>query len=180
MKIGFVSDTHGSYEDFLRAIDIFDGPDFIVHTGDVLDYGDMSESPLTRYIREMDNIYLVKGNGDYFDSRKLIGKKQEYTSIFKFEKSSETIKILATHSHRDSLNTLFMKAHMNNCDIMAYGHTHVKALERFDDLIVINPGSTIYPRDGIPSCGILDTDKNKISLIDLNTKKIIKSLDFRK
>lgn len=183
MKIGFISDTHGDYDMFMRALEIFDNPDFIVHTGDVLGYGHMSETNLTRYIKSMSNIYLVRGNGDYFDSQKLISRDLEYEKIFNFkkdnEKDNEIVKVFASHSHRDSINNLYEKAYRNKVDILAFGHTHRKKLDRYDNLIVINPGSTTYPRDLVPSCGILNTSENLIYLVNLLDGKIIKSIQFR-
>ncbi|MFB6077683.1 MAG: metallophosphoesterase [Halarchaeum sp.] len=45
-------------------------------------------------------------------------------------------------------------------DVLVLGHTHVQAHERFDEGVVVNPGSVGQPRDGDPRAAyaILDID----------------------
>jgi len=35
MRIGIISDTHGSVNDWVEALDLFEGVELIVHAGDV-------------------------------------------------------------------------------------------------------------------------------------------------
>ncbi|MFC7228801.1 metallophosphatase family protein [Salinirubellus salinus] len=46
------------------------------------------------------------------------------------------------------------------CDVLVCGHTHVQGHERFDEGLVLNPGSVGQPRDGDPRAAyaILDLD----------------------
>ncbi len=37
-----------------------------------------------------------------------------------------------------------------------YGHTHIKRLEMFDDVLLVNPGSTSLPKDGIASYAVYE------------------------
>jgi len=47
------------------------------------------------------------------------------------------------------------------CDILVLGHTHVPYVKRFDERLVLNPGSVGQPRDGDPrgSLAFVDTEK---------------------
>lgn len=179
MKIGFISDTHGGYEEFLKGLDIFGDIDYIVHTGDVLGYGMSGECPLSFHIKGMSNIYIVRGNGDYYDSEKILDRKLEYQKGYNFKKDGVSVRILASHSHKEGVYSLINKGIYENYDILAYGHSHVKHLEKINNLIVINPGSPTLPRDYVASVGLLDTKINKIMLIRLSDKSIIKQIKYK-
>jgi putative phosphoesterase len=53
-----------------------------------------------------------------------------------------------------------------NAEILVYGHTHVPCSKKFDNGIIINPGSVGQPRDGNPkaSFAVFDTDKKRIEI----------------
>lgn len=149
MNIGFVSDTHGDEDSFRRAVEFMHGYDMIIHTGDVLSYGSTSRCFISEYIRTLSNIYFVRGNGDYLDSKSLLGRENDFESrIFEVE----NIRIYATHSHMRPFSSYIYDAVEKDCKLLVYGHTHVKQLKKLDDgLIVLNPGSTSRPRDAIAS-----------------------------
>ncbi|NKE37256.1 metallophosphoesterase family protein [Natronococcus sp. JC468] len=50
--------------------------------------------------------------------------------------------------------------------ILAHGHTHVQHAERFDEKILVNPGSVGQPRDGDSRAAyaVLDLDSNSVQL----------------
>ncbi len=50
--------------------------------------------------------------------------------------------------------------------ILAHGHTHIQHAERFDEHILVNPGSVGQPRDGDPRAAyaVLDLDANSVQL----------------
>lgn len=179
MKIGFISDTHGDYEKFLLSMEILNVCDYIIHTGDVLDYGVNELSFFTIDLKNMNNIFFVRGNNDFFDYS-IIGKPlAKYEDIFEFDDGKDSVKILATHSHKSPINIMHQMAISKGCKILAYGHTHVKKLENNGGIIIINPGSPSRPRDSYASVGMLDTVENKISLIDIRNLKILKEIKFK-
>ena len=45
MKLGFISDTHGGYENTIRALEGLKGSDQICHLGDVLYHGPRNDIP---------------------------------------------------------------------------------------------------------------------------------------
>ena len=70
-------------------------------------------------------------------------------------------RIFATHGHyyavKNSLELLKMKAKDMFCDIILFGHTHVRYNSFEDDVYIMNPGSASSPHDGTkPSFGHID------------------------
>lgn len=171
MKIVFVSDTHGDEDSLRRVVEFVKDYDAIIHTGDVLPYGVDYPCFISEYIKELDNIYFVRGNTDYFDGMSVMNKDNSYyDSIFNIGNYS----IFATHGFIESMSRYECMAVENSCDILVYGHTHIKRLEKKDDLIILNPGSTSRPRDGIASFAILEDDV--IRLYDLDRLRVIKKM----
>lgn len=54
----------------------------------------------------------------------------------------------------------------DNESVLVHGHTHVQHAERFDDRLLVNPGSVGQPRDGDPRAAyaVLDLDTNTADL----------------
>lgn len=70
-------------------------------------------------------------------------------------------RIFATHGHyyavKNSLELLKLKAKEHNCDIVLFGHTHIRCDTIEDDIHFFNPGSAAAPHDGTkPSFGHID------------------------
>ena len=153
MKIVFVSDTHGDEEVLKKIVDFSKGYDAIIHTGDVLPYGVEHSCFISDYISTVDNIYFVRGNTDYFDGMRLMGKDvSEFERVLTFG----NIRIFATHGFIKSMTAYESEARQNDCNILVYGHTHVKKLEKKENLIILNPGSPSRPRDYAPSFAIFE------------------------
>ena len=167
MKILICSDSHTRLDYFQKVIDL-EEPEMIIFGGDhSTDAIDMSlvynEIPFK----------IVRGNTDYFDGMRLMGKDvSEYERIFSFD----NLRIFATHGFIKSMTSYEKEARENKCDILVYGHTHVKKLEKKDNLIILNPGSPSRPRDYAPSFAILE-DK-VITLYNAVDFEIIEKLNI--
>ena len=51
-----------------------------------------------------------------------------------------------THGHLYNINSMISMAKQRKCNIIIHGHTHIKKLEKIDDIYIINPGSVAKPR----------------------------------
>ncbi|MFO7927442.1 metallophosphoesterase family protein [Natronomonas sp.] len=65
-------------------------------------------------------------------------------------------RVRVVHGHPDDPNrytypSLFSPRLLGDEDVLIMGHTHVQAHERFDEGVVMNPGSVGQPRDGEPT-----------------------------
>ena len=147
MRIVVLSDTHGNYFNLESIILRNTDADWIIHLGD----GE----------RELDNFIL--------SHQKLAPKIIHVAGNCDFDSLSNDVfvlpvldhKILATHGHLygvgGSLDRLKNLALTNGCDIVLFGHTHVRYQSNENGLYMMNPGSASIPRDGKkPSFGHID------------------------
>jgi uncharacterized protein len=152
VKILVVSDTHGAiFESIVKPIREEKDIDLMIHCGDK--YKDAEK---LAWLLGVKDFYRVTGNCDYdIENRKdmliqVIGGKQ----------------VLITHGHlqnvKDDLNHLKKLADENHTDIVLYGHTHIAHEELCNDVLYFNPGSTIMPKYGKPSYGIIEIMPDKI------------------
>lgn len=153
MKIGIVSDTHGSYKEVANSL-IENNVDVIIHLGDFSDDG--------RDIGNLTNkpIYFVRGNNDY---------------VATDEPSELLINIggidfFITHGHKynvySGLTNLKFRAKASGAQVVLFGHTHVYSKEISDNILFLNPGSPSYPRfSDKKGYVIFDTEKLKTNRI---------------
>ena len=147
MRIIVLSDTHGNYSAVDKVIMRYTDADWIIHLGDgerELDSFIMTHQDLSQ------KIIHVAGN---CDCNSLCPET--------FTLPVGEHKILATHGHnygvKISLEMLKMTARENNCDIILFGHTHVRFESYENGLYIMNPGSASCPHDGnVPSFGHID------------------------
>lgn len=183
MKIGVMSDTHGSLVYLEKALDTLSECDILLHAGDVLYHGPRNDLPegynpkgVISKINELDNILIARGNCDADVDQMVINHPIQGPYVL--SQFGET-RILINHGYVDSKEETIKKAKSMGADILILGHTHVKELYIDENLIVINPGSTSIPKDGSHSVAIIDIIETHqeldldINLIDINTKEII-------
>jgi len=147
MRIIVISDSHGDYASLEKVLLRNTDADWIFHLGD-------GERELDTFINShpmiAPKIIHVAGNCDYAS-----------LSHDVFVLPVMHHKILATHGHRygvrSSLERLKMLAEEHGCDIILYGHTHIRDQRSEDGFYILNPGSCSCPRDGkAPSFGHID------------------------
>lgn len=140
MKIGIVSDSHGS----TRAIDRMlehpaaAGVTLWLHAGDI--------TPDAEYLAMVTEgkaeVRFVAGNSDWPDPGA------------RYDDVVEAVghRIFLTHGHmygvRFTTKMLCDAAKEQGCDIAVYGHTHVAEVS-VGHITVLNPGSVARPRDAM-------------------------------
>ncbi|SHJ99759.1 YfcE family phosphodiesterase [Hespellia stercorisuis] len=133
MKILIVSDTHGSHKALTDVVRKEEPLDMMIHLGDVEGGEDYIEG-LTDCEK-----HIVRGNNDFFSRL----EKEEEFSIGRYH-------AFITHGHNYYVSldpeTIREEALSRGADIVMFGHTHRPYLEQDDDIVVLNPGSLVYPR----------------------------------
>ena len=153
MKIGVISDLHGSYEDARNALNRLhnEDVDIVICAGDVLYNGPRNPIPesydpgkVAEMINKFDKrMIFVKGNCDAEVDQLVI--KYPMLSDFSYL-YAEGIFIVITHGHKvDDFEKLGNKS---GADIIISGHTHIPVIENFDWGVHLNPGSTTFPKGG--------------------------------
>lgn len=183
MKIGVMSDTHGSLLYFEKALDILSECDVILHGGDVLYHGPRNDIPegynpkgLISKINDIHNIIIARGNCDADVDQMVIDHPIQ--SPYVMSQFGE-VRIIMTHGYIESKDEVIQKAKNMGADILVLGHTHVKELYCDENLIVLNPGSTSIPKDGTHSVAMINIIQTEdeldmdFNLIDINTGEII-------
>lgn len=176
MRIGIVSDTHGSLTAFKKALEALGPCDFILHAGDILYHGPRNPLPegydpreLAQTINRLEIPFIAAaGNCDAPIDQVLIDFPiQAPYALF----CTEKLRVLINHGHEKSVEELVDLASRWRMDILVTGHTHVKRLERTNGLLIVNPGSCSLPKDGIPSAAVMD--ENGIKLINILDGNVI-------
>lgn len=151
MKILVISDSHNVILDSqIEDIKKEGKFDLLVHCGDkYIDAEKFAEK------LNIERKLTVPGNCD-----SIIGV--EPTIIQEIEGK----KFIITHGHlyhvKLHLHKLRDYAKKNKADIVLYGHTHKAKNETIDNILFFNPGSTIFPKDGKASFGIIEINDDTV------------------
>ena len=150
MKIGIISDTHGSVECWRMAFEkFFSETDLIFHAGDVLYHGPRnrmadSYSPpkLVEAIAQCPvPIIASRGNCDSEVDQMVL----EFPIMADYAiLEQKTYLVYLTHGH------VFNEQHLPPLapgDVLLHGHTHVPVLREHETYTYINPGSVAIPKE---------------------------------
>lgn len=184
MKIGVMSDTHGSSLYFEKALSILSDCDVLLHGGDILYHGPRNDIPkgydpkkLIETLNNLQNIIISKGNCDADVDQMVINHPIQSPYVMS---QFEEVRILLNHGYTDSKDKIIENAKRMGADILILGHTHLKELYLDNSLVVLNPGSTSIPKDGTHSVAIIEiinSDEDEfeldINLIDIENGEII-------
>ena len=147
MFLVVVSDSHGRNEVFSQLRAMYPNASAYLHCGD-------SESPES----QLDGFVSIQGNNDlYYDY-----PKQIILDI-------GGVRILLIHGHQYPMyvvtERLIEKAMVENCQLVLYGHTHIFKVRRYNHIVLVNPGSVHYNRDGSePSYAIVTIENGVIEV----------------
>ena len=139
MKIGIMSDTHGSQEAIRRVVKAAGEVEMWLHAGDY-----SQDVPYLETLTDVP-VHSVCGNCDPYEHRaptEAILNLNGYT-------------IAMLHGHKlmgDYVKNLAIWGEFKEANIVVFGHTHVPLVEWTDNhILLINPGSCARPRYGIAS-----------------------------
>ena len=132
MKIAVISDSHYDTSSVNAVKKHLNDVDIIIHCGD--------GAPDIKLLEEDFNgeIYAVKGNCDI-------------TSEYPSQRIVEVMgnKIFVTHGHMYNVkyeyNSIFYKGKEVEANIVLFGHSHKALINRYDGIILMNPGSITLP-----------------------------------
>ncbi len=180
-KIGIISDTHGSLERWEMSWELLKDTDFIIHCGDVFNHGPGNPIPEgycpKKLFEKLNNIekpiFVVKGNCDSEVDQTFLSSP--FISPYFFA-VIENYRIIAIHGHLLNDN-FFEKVKKWNINFLISGHTHIWKIEKKGNIILLNPGSPSLPKNE-SSCGIIDFQNRKVSILNILNKTILKEESF--
>lgn len=183
MKIGVISDTHGSLTAWQNVYNAcFRDVDTIIHCGDVLYHGPRNSIPegydpqgLTKELQRIPQpIIFTKGNCDAEIDQFILEYPLEssYAHIF-----TTNLKILVTHGHLWDPEQ--PPSHISKgYNLIISGHTHLPMLKRTANRFLLNPGSPALPKNDpqVPTAAIID--ENQIRIVNAITGSVMSCLEL--
>ena len=157
MKIGILSDTHNNADKIRKSIDFFNlrQAEFVLHAGD------FSYPVSAQYFLKLKCPFIaVFGNNDFdtYGLKKAISPFGNiYNAPYEFVLDNKTF--LLTHH---------LYTQTKKFDYIIYGHTHKPSIIKISGTILINPGEAAGRRYGKSTIAMLDTQKNRAEIFDLD------------
>jgi putative phosphoesterase len=160
MRVGIISDTHGQVDFTRPAVRMFEslGVERVLHCGDI-------GSPAVVELFAPWPTDFVFGNCD-MEQRALRAAilRAGQTCHGEFgDLQIEGVRIALVHSHDRRLFSASIGS--GRYGTICYGHTHVAAIERRGETLLVNPGA-IY-RAQPHSVAILDLPQNTATIVEL-------------
>ncbi len=160
MKLLIASDIHGSAVAMKKLQELFvrEKADIMIILGDIYNHGPRNGIPVgydpmavADILNGMkDKIIVVKGNCD--------SEVDAMISEFDFLESVVTIvggkRVFLTHGHVFDIDRL-----PANAEVLFYGHVHTGFITERNGVVVANPGSVTFPKNGTEKSYIIMTEK---------------------
>ncbi|PKM84066.1 MAG: phosphodiesterase [Firmicutes bacterium HGW-Firmicutes-13] len=183
MKIGVISDTHGSLEAWEKAFKQFKDCDLILHAGDVLYHGPRNPLPLgydpKTLAVSINNspipVFIVRGNCD----AEVEGVMLELPILSPyFFTYIDGVKILMLHGTNCTEEKLSEMGAKYKADLVVFGHIHTPVIKKMGNSVIFNPGSPSLPFSTEATAGLFDTEKKKIEIITIEEGKLFSELSL--
>lgn len=179
MKIGVISDTHGSLSAWDEAFQKYLATmDLIIHCGDILYHGPRNPLPdgydPAKLAASLNRcpvpILFVKGNCDAEVDQLLLEAAIEAPYVHCYLSG---IRILAHHGHALTMENLPPKV-VRDYNLIISGHTHLPSIQQNHGLTLLNPGSPSLPKTEDKQGSLAILEDSRLSIIQLHTGEIIK------
>lgn len=180
MKIMFASDIHGSSYYCEKMIEAYknEKADRLILLGDLLYHGPRNDLPKEYAPKKViamlngmkESICAIRGNCDAQVDQMVLEFPimADYCIIFLDGKT-----IYASHGHEYNIDNL---PPLKNGDIFIQGHTHVLMAEKYNEKILLNPGSISLPKENnVQTYGIIEQGMFVIKNFD---NEIVKKMNL--
>lgn len=181
MKIGVMSDLHGSVTAFDKVMKMFNSKnvELILNAGDVFNAGPRNVVPegyapgdLVKKINELTMpMIITRGNCDSEVDQIVLSVPLQSPYAFLY---IERKKIIVNHGHKLSEEEKVQLAARFGTDIFVVGHTHLPKLERFENMVMLNPGSPSLPK-GNPTVATIELNgaETQIEIFNVDTGNVV-------
>ena len=155
-NVGVISDTHVPKRAMCipkRVFEIFQGVDYIIHAGDLVELAVMDE------LEQIAPVLAVRGNSDGLDVANVLPKINSL-KVFDWK-----IGVIHDQNILDGLNSIDEIAKANGFNVFVCGHTHIANILWEGKILYINPGSPTDPAGILnkPSVAILKITREIIT-----------------
>ncbi len=203
MRVGLLSDIHGNKVALDAVREDMPAVDALVCAGDIVGYNPWP-ADCVGWVRE-NAVPTVMGNhdravagGDSFRFNSQAGAGVRYAREQLSEADIEWLaglpdqrrlldgRLKVVHGHPDDPDRYtfpedFTADLLGEVDVLVLGHTHLQHHERFEEGIVVNPGSVGQPRDGDPRAAyaVLDVDESTVEQrrVEYDIEAVIEAIE---
>jgi putative phosphoesterase len=168
MRIAVLSDTHLRARMPRELLDLIRDADIVVHAGDFItrEIYDSFEANSKRLV-------AVYGNSDSDELKAMLPESEVF--------EADGIRFGVVHKGRggtDTTNMRYLALEMG-VKVLIYGHVHSPVIDH-TDVLLLCPGSPIFPRMAEPTMAYLDVGGGqiKVNIIKTSTGQMCKSMDF--
>lgn len=199
MKIGLISDVHATLAPLQEALSIFrdEAVEMVLCAGDVAGYGKQLEATVQVLIES--RCRVVMGNHDLWwlestgcDPEDVVaGYLSNLPAVVEFKAAGKSVYMVHASppdSFLDGIKLLDENAsliqeqrHSWGCsfrnftsDVLVVGHTHQVFAEQLGNVLVVNPGSTLFNH----TCAILTLPEMTVQFLPLSGKEPILSWNW--
>ena len=180
MKLGIISDTHGSMSAWEAALKgPLAGVDLIMHAGDLLYHGPRNPLPegydpasLAEAINNSSiPLLIARGNCDA-DADQLVSEyplQSPYVYAY-----IDRLAILMLHGHELEEDDLWELGDRYSVNLLISGHTHRYHIVQKGPLTLINPGSPSFPKPTVlPTGALVDTERLVAAILRVDKKEVV-------
>jgi putative phosphoesterase len=203
MRIGVLSDVHGNLPALDAVLDDLPPVEALLNAGDTVGYNPWPGA-CVEAMRDRD-VPSVMGNHDRavasdtaFRFNRMAAAGVEYAlesldqeqlawlESLPEQRSCFDGRVRVVHGHPDDPDRYTYPAEfdpslLDEEDVLVLGHTHVQHVERYDEGIVLNPGSVGQPRDRDPRAAyaILDLDAMDVELrrVEYDVERVVERVE---
>lgn len=184
MRIGVMSDTHGSLTAFEQALQYIGDVDLLIHAGDVLYHGPRNPLPegynpagLAERLAKLETPMLItKGNVDAeVDDWVLPYPLPPYVLV---QDGSRRIVVYHGYQHQ-SQEEMVKFAACFQAQVLIFGHIHQPVLAEVGGVLLLNPGSVALPKQEPkePTCAVIE--ENGVQILSLTDGRILHQCNLR-
>lgn len=149
MKIGIISDTHGTFDEatqrFLENVDV------IWHAGDI------GSIEVADRVAAFKPLIAVHGNIDDHRVRTIYPRFQEFRC--------EDVNVLMTHIGNDEAAKIRLQ--MTSPTIYVTGHSHILKVHNKNGVLHINPGAAGFGYQGVRTAIRMEIDGSRIHSLEV-------------
>ena len=185
MKIGIISDTHGSEQRWALVYEkFFKDTDLILHAGDVLYHGprnpvldDYNPPKLAERLNACPvPILIAKGNCDSEVDASVLELPVESPYVYVM---ADGLRIAVTHGHTvESDGEKDAMAKHIKADLFISGHIHTNVLEKRGATWFLNPGSPSLSKREDKKSTVAVLKDRWLAIYDIDTDEVLMQMTF--
>ncbi len=182
MKIGLISDTHGSVKGFQKTLDgPFRDVEMVLHAGDVLYHGPrnpLSDGYNTASLALMLNglqvpLMIARGNCDADVDQLVLDAPLLSPYVFLCIDHKRILVLHGEHKKDEDFENLLRRFDLA---VLVHGHSHTPRIKKAGGGLIVNPGTPAIPNPSSPfrkTAGVFDTANGTVRIWDIETGKIV-------